>query len=241
MQDDLDIDVEIMVTKILPLYNGPFAKLRIKSSDVEYTVSKPLLCQESAYFKAMFEGEFSEDAEQIATLEPVEGVLSVRSVQCLLQWIYHKRYFVNKKQPAQEQISSAIELARLADMCMVSGLGLHLAQCIKDVLVANPDPDIGLMRNANKNVFALTGNHIRMAGCLPTGHAVRSMIASASVEGFLGRGNFKFASEAREYPTFASDLLFEVKKALVTMKWKSAEFLDPITRKTMSVNGVLLD
>lgn len=69
-----------MVSSIIPLYHGPYVKIRVNPSGDEYTVSKPLLCRESAYFSAMFEGEFLEGHQQTAILDEMEGVISARSL-----------------------------------------------------------------------------------------------------------------------------------------------------------------
>lgn len=46
---------------------------------------------------------------------------------------------------------------------------------------------------------------------------MRRVIAGVSVEFFMKHRNFKFSREARENPTFGSDLLYEVRLALATM------------------------
>lgn len=127
------------LSSVLPLFHGPFVKIRIDSSDIEYTVSKPLLCRESTYFSAMFDGEFSEGQEQTATLEEIEGVVSARSLEALLQWLYLRRVRFDLKE-TEDQISAAIELVRLSDMCNITGVESHMAQYIKDILIANPKP-----------------------------------------------------------------------------------------------------
>jgi hypothetical protein len=43
-----------------------------------------------------------------------------------------------------DQISAAIELARLADMCHVSGLAPLMAEYIRKVIISNPSPESGL-------------------------------------------------------------------------------------------------
>lgn len=95
----------------------------------KYTVSKRLLCEESPYFSAMFEGEFSEGQQQTATLEELEGVVSVRSLEALLQWLYLRKVKFNLEDPG-DQLSAAIEFARLADMRNITGMESQPAQYI---------------------------------------------------------------------------------------------------------------
>lgn len=38
----------------------------------------------------MFEGSFRESQEQMATLQEIEGVVSVQSVEALIQWLYRR-------------------------------------------------------------------------------------------------------------------------------------------------------
>ncbi|KAL4860661.1 hypothetical protein BDV12DRAFT_94060 [Aspergillus spectabilis] len=109
----------------------------------------------------MFEGNFAE-AKQVATLEEVEGVVSVRSLEALIQWLYLRRIQFDCEGP-EDQISATIELVRLADMCNITGMESQMAQYIKAILVANPDPrgsdlnDISISRPIASRVNMLSG------------------------------------------------------------------------------------
>ncbi|CAG8111081.1 unnamed protein product [Penicillium nalgiovense] len=224
---------------LLPLYRGPTVRVQIESSDHEFEVSKQLLCKESTYFRAMFEGNFAEEQQQLATMKEVEGVVSVRSFEALMQWLYIRRVHFDSKAPG-DQVSAAIELARLADMCNITGVGHEMARYIKDILVANPDPrnNDSLVRHVNTNTYCLTGQNIISATSLPQGHPVRGILAAASVEGYLRDGNYKFVKETHEHPTFGADLLQEVRSTLNGLKvaqWKTT-FEDPISGMNMGFN-----
>ncbi|CAG8177605.1 unnamed protein product, partial [Penicillium salamii] len=226
---------------LLPRYHCPTVKIQISSSDHEYEISKYLLCKDSTYFTAMFEGNFAEGEQQVATLEEVEGVVSVRSFEALIQWIYLRKVQFDSKGP-EDQISATIELVRLADMCSITGMETQMAQYIKDILVANPDPrcDDLFLRPIDTNTYCITRQHITWATSLPPGHSVRRILAAASVEGYLRDENYKFVQLTQEHPTFGSDLLQEVRSTIGQLQstQRKSTFEDPISGVRMSINSV---
>ncbi|KAJ5771481.1 uncharacterized protein N7511_003532 [Penicillium nucicola] len=188
----------------------------------------------------MFEGNFAEASQQVATLEEVEGVVSVRSLEALIQWMYLHRIQFDCEGP-EDQISATIELARLADMCNITGMESQMAQFIKAILVANPDPRGSdfLERHIDTNTYCLTHQHIIWATFLPPGHLVHRIIAAASVEGYLRSKNYKFVQETLEYPIFGADLLQEVRSTLDGRKVTKGEAKldDPISGTEISINS----
>ncbi|KAJ5380879.1 uncharacterized protein N7496_003307 [Penicillium cataractarum] len=261
MPDFLDITSREMVERILPLCHGPFVKIRIKSEDVEYTVSKPLLCKESSYFSTILDGKSTtvEDKplngkgrptkeeekpttgeEQVVTLENIEGIVSRRSIECLLQWLYSRKIGFNPGNP-EEKVSTAIKVARLAEMCSIVGLDTLVVQYIKSTLAAS----VGGQPRANATdrvlkTHVLTREHIFAAGYLRRGHPVRRVVAAASVEGFFLDANYKFVKEDREHPTFAADLLAEVRWALQSLSCKGgcATVTDPLDGEIIKIGYV---
>ena len=89
----------------------------------EYKLPKVLLYKQSPYFAATFEGAFMEGEEQSTTLEEIDGVVSTQSFQMLMQWVCLGRVVFGKSAPEQA-ITTAIEFARLTDMCGVTGMSL---------------------------------------------------------------------------------------------------------------------
>jgi hypothetical protein len=187
----------------------------------------------------MFTSGFREGQEQTAILEEVEGVVTARALEALLQWIYLRRVKFDRAPPG-EQISAAIELARFADMCTVTGLESQMARQIKEILKANPEPAPFIGRYVDKNTYCLTTEHIKSAICFPEGHAVRHVLAAASVEGYLRDKNHKFEEEVQVYPTFGADVLQEVRKALDTLKVVDYEATveDPISGRRVTINNL---
>ncbi|CAG8328027.1 unnamed protein product [Penicillium salamii] len=240
MTDLSEASAKEFAATLLPRYHGPTVKIRISSSDHEYEISKHLLCQESTYFTAMFEGNFAEGEQQVATVEEVEGVVSVRSFEALIQWIYLRRTQFDSASP-EDQISATIELVRLADMCNITGIESQMARYIKDVLIANPDPrcDGFFLRHIDTNTYCLTRQHIIWASFLPPGHLVRRILAAASVEGYLRDENYKFLQETHEHPTFGADLLQEVRSTLsrIESAQRKTTFEDPISGMKLSINS----
>lgn len=117
----------------------------------------------------------------------------------------------------------------------------QMARYIKDILVANPDPrsDDFFVRHIDTNTYCLTRQHIIWATFLPPGHLVRCILAAASVEGYLRDENYKFVKETHEYPTFAADLLQEVRSTLSGLKvvHRTSTFEDPISGTKLNINS----
>lgn len=222
---------------ILPLYDGPRVRIRIGPANCEYIVAKNLLCRESSYFSRMFEGDFSEGEQQTATMEEIGGVVSVRSFEALLQWLYLRKVIFGLENP-EDHISAVIEFVRLADMCNMKGMESQMAQHIKEIFVANTPRFVTDYRFVDTNTICLTNQHLHSATYLPAGHPVRRILAAASVEGFLRDGNHKFAEETQEYPTFGADLLQEIRVTLNGIKFeeRDAHCEDPISGKRVYLN-----
>ncbi|KAJ5935089.1 hypothetical protein N7466_004636 [Penicillium verhagenii] len=202
---------------LLPLIHGPFVNIRISPDDHEYKVSKGLLCTDSKYFSAMFEPKFSvsfkEGKEQSATLKAIKGVLSTSSFEALLQWIYLRTVRFEAMKP-KDEISAAIELARLGDMCMVTGLESEMANRIKEVITANPSRRHPRKGDVDINSHCLEPCHFKSIAFLPRGHKVRQILAAASVDGYLRDGGYRFLSEVEEDPELAVEILKQVRKTM---------------------------
>ena len=219
------------ITRLLQLYTGPEVRIRIGSSSHEYRLPKALLCKQSPYFAAMFQGDFKEGAEQSSKLEEVDGVVSPQSFEMLVQWMVLGR-IVFKNPPATDAITSYIELARLADMCDVTGLESIVAEQIKVVIVADAALHHPLFsRDHNANAYSITKQHVESAVLLPDDHPVRGVLAMALVEGFVMVDDYPFRKEIREIPTFAVDFLAAVKATTktITRGDYSPEFMEPLT------------
>ena len=227
-----------LLSSILPLYQGPSVKLRVQPSNKEYIISKGLLCAESPVFSKMFNGEFLESQQQTATLEETEDDVSVRSLEALIQWLYHRTISFGIEDPG-EHISAAMELARLADKYDIVGLETIMAEYIKNILKHNPHPqNNSCWRHVDSNTYYLTHNHIASAILLPREHLVRSVVAAASVEGFLRSANPKFSEEIHAYLSFGADLLQETRLILHRVKpLRAATFKDPISGERSELNS----
>lgn len=191
----------------------------------------------SSYFSAILEGPLLETQHNVFTLQKVEGVVSDQSLEALIQWLYLRAVIFDVSDPT-EQISAAIELARLADMCRISGLAPPMAEYIRKVLVSNPSPESGLYwRHADTNTHYITPQHIASACTLPPKHPVRRVLAKASVEGYLRQQNYKFLEETQLYSSFGADLLAEVSMALGGLiSASNVAFEDPISGVRVEIN-----
>jgi hypothetical protein len=211
-------------------------KVQIGSPGQEYLLSKAILCKYSDYFATMFDGDFKEGQENSAHLDLFEGVLSIRSFELLIQWMYVGRVIVAKLSPS-EQIEALVEFARLADFCQVQGVEELMAERIKAVILAHPAPKTHCFehfRHPDTNTYRITSRAVLWASGLAKGHAVRKMLATTAVEGFL-RGiehKHKFFEETQEIPSFGADVLNAVESCLSTLRVSALgaiQFTDPIS------------
>lgn len=192
---------------MLPLYHGPTIKIRINADNTEITISRNLLCRASPVFTKMFyNGHFKESQEQVLDLEDMDGVISSRALDAFIQWLYRGTINFDIKS-TEEKIPAAMELVRFADMYNVDELEAKMARYIKEILASAKPPyeNYGL----NQNTYFLKSDHIISALNLPRGHAVRRLLAAASVEGYLKGGKYKFADLAQDYTSYGADLLQE--------------------------------
>ncbi|KAL5344258.1 hypothetical protein ACLOAV_010762 [Pseudogymnoascus australis] len=235
----LDAPFDDFAASLLPLYVGPWVTIRIGSASPEYKLPKALLCKQSPYFASMFNGKFKEGEEQSATLEEIDGVVSARSFQMLAQWVCLGRVVAGTLPPG-ESITSAIEFARLADMCGVVGMESRMAEYIKSTIIDNPGPYDFETGTTNSHTHFITLENIISAAFLPDGHPVRNVLALATVEGYLNCENHKFSKESSKVPSFSADLLAAVKTTLKTMRRGeySVTFTEPFNGKELPLRMI---
>ncbi|KAJ5627547.1 hypothetical protein N7528_004974 [Penicillium herquei] len=230
---------ECFTSRLLPLYHGPLVTIKLKPSNLEYKVSKDLLCAESTVFAAMFGGHFLESQTMEVELEELENVVTPRSVQALIQWIYLRG--IKFDLDVQDKITAAMEFARLADMYAITELEYKLEKYMKDHIFEWSQPGMnweGLLDEdeipkdktayVERNTVCLKAEHIISATHLHRGHPVRRLLAGACVKGLLQDGRGKFSELIHEYPSFGADLLIELRAALC-----SGNFEDPISHKAL--------
>ncbi|OBT72113.1 hypothetical protein VF21_09187 [Pseudogymnoascus sp. 05NY08] len=189
----------------------------------------------------MFERGFKEDIEQTATLELIDGVVSVRAFEILAQWLCTGRVTFRETTPG-EAISDAIEFSRFADMCGVTGTEDQVAERIRVIIRANRVKIYwSFVGETETNTQHITSEHIISASQLPRGHAVREILAMAAVEGYIQRKSHKFSKECYDIPEFSADLLMAVKKTLLTLTsgGHTIDVKDPISEEIFVLHGSL--
>ncbi|KAF1807963.1 hypothetical protein P152DRAFT_453274 [Eremomyces bilateralis CBS 781.70] len=209
----LDKPFNDFVTSVIPLYSGPQVTVRIGSTSREYKLSKALLCNQSPYFKATFEGNFQEGKEQSTTLKEEDGIVSIQSFELLVQWLYLGRVILGDSTPT-DSITAIVEFVKIADMCGVTGMEGTMAEQIKTIILADPAHRYPL----DSNTYCLNSNHIVSAAGLPDGHPVRKVLAAAVAGEFFRADNHKFSKEVKEVASFASDLLEAIRDTLKSHK-----------------------
>lgn len=200
----------------LALYSEPYVKIRLEPSSREYNLPKALLCRQSEYFAGMFEGDFKEGIEQSTTLEEIDGVVSTRSLEMLVQWLYVGK-IVCDKATSEETIAAILQFVRIADMCRVSGMEELMAERIKAMIVGKAPAKAKKKTAFINHNKCLTSEHFMSAALLPKGHPVRTILAMAAVPEFLNRANY--LNEALENCDFAVDLLKEVQIATKSFQY----------------------
>ena len=155
----------------------------------------------------------------------MDDVVSIRSFELLVQWLYLGRVIFGKSTPT-ETITAAIEFVRFADMCGVTGMETLIAEHIKAIIIANTSH------------HSIISKHIVSAASLPEEHPVRSLLAAAAVEGYLQHDNHKFLKEIQEVPNFSADLLKAVKATLKSIT-TSDDYIyvkDPVSGEDVYLN-----
>lgn len=201
-------------------------QIRIEPSGDNYTVSKPLLCGESEYFRAMLEGGFVEGGQKTVAMKEIDGVVSARSMEALLQWLYLRRVRFETA-AAGEKMEAAIEVARLADMVEMGGLERYMGEYIKEVLVT-PKDEWGLWGGAGALV---TLQHIEAASLLPQGHEVGRILGRAMVGEYACQKGHRFRGKMAEYPRFAANVLEAMVELLGKVEFgkNQGSYKDPLT------------
>lgn len=184
---------------------------------------------------------FKEGLSQIVTLEEMKGVITERSLEALIQWIYTGKIKFNAedvKSPTRH-ISAILEFVRLADMRAMTGMESQMVQTIEDIVRSNLAGLKIFPSDISANTYFIATEHILSAELLPTVHPVRRVLARASVDGYLrSRETFKFAPQLKTCLKFAADLLAEVGQALDKTKFIQGRlcFQDPITKDWVIFN-----
>jgi hypothetical protein len=213
----------------------------------DYKLPKALLCEQSPYFKAMFDGNFQESREQRACLTE-DDVVSIQNFDLLVQYLYIGRINLEEFKP-EDKITAIVGFARIADMCGLTGMESSLADQIEDVITLTSYIDMHASmayRDPNLNLKWVTAHHIKSACRLPNSHAVRIILAKAAVEGYLRGKDFKFGQEIEDAPGFAADLLKAVKKTFNTGVVVShmqnglteVSFEEPITQNKLPLDEI---
>jgi hypothetical protein len=72
-------------------------------------------------------------------LEEIDGVVSVRSFELFIQWLYLGRVSFGKLS-SEEAITAIIEFLTFADMCHSTGMEIDMVRQIKTILLGDPPP-----------------------------------------------------------------------------------------------------
>lgn len=112
-----------------------------------------------------------------------------------------------------------------------------MAERIRTIILDNRPKDTMFGISAEVNTYCLTSQHIKLAGLLPKGYAVRNILGLAAVKGYLYNKKHKFWREADENVDFAVDLLREVRSTLESLQIRKGRacVLDPISGQRFSI------
>ncbi|KAF4627603.1 hypothetical protein G7Y89_g10550 [Cudoniella acicularis] len=223
--------------------SGPKVTVQIGDQGPQYKLPKNVLRQQSHYFKAILNDPLQESNTQTTILQEFEGNVSVASFGLLVQWMFVGMVIFPSLDTPEEEVSLAIEFARLADMCGVAGTEPTAVWQIKRAILRHPAStpqtfhSFGALRDKDSNTYCLTPEHLELAAELPENHPVRKILADASIEGYIrrsGPSKAKFWNEMLTIPSYGVDVLRQTHEALRTVRIIFLEgnkvlFQDPIT------------
>jgi hypothetical protein len=103
----------------------------------DFRVPKALINAKVLQLAAMFSAPRKESHTNIAVLQEFPGVLTITSVCMMLKWLCRGPITINLKKNPEEEISTLIEMARLADYWMMDDTRLEqeIANKIREVVL----------------------------------------------------------------------------------------------------------
>ncbi|TVY37977.1 hypothetical protein LOCC1_G006239 [Lachnellula occidentalis] len=247
LQDTIhNVTPDAFMSSVVPLYSGPQVTIRLEVEDDnvrEYKLPKGLLCKQSPYFAAMFEGKFREGEEQAVTLPPMEGVISVRSFETLVQYL-HLGFVVYPEAASVKEIDHLIEFARFVDMCGITQMNDTISSRLREAIRGTPQQHQchrwGTPVQTTSRESHVTIKHISAAAALPYGHPVRRIVAETVVGRYLQREEGRhWKKVCREVPGFGLDLLEATQDTMNTVHagQRDIHFQDPITHHSSVLDG----
>lgn len=153
----------------------------------------------------MFKGNFIEGIEGEGTLEEMDGVVSPRSLENLLEWIYREKISFASTE-YQDVISEILEFLRLADMCDVHGMEQVTADYLEDMF--------RMFKYDDRPANIILPQHIAATGLLPDEHPFRLAMAKCLIRPFVEDYRFQFFDELSQLPEFSIDFLKLVRDML---------------------------
>jgi hypothetical protein len=175
----------------IPLYSGLQVTIRIMPTNRSYTLSKDLLCTQSAYFKAAFEGNFQEAQNQTLSLTEMDDVVSIQGFEMLIQWPYigqicfEPPILIRSIVEKQKAITSIVEFHRIADMCGVTGMEFDMAYQISCIITSILPDDLTNGALGDEMNPLVTPHHTRAARLLPNHHPVRELVVNEAIEEYI--------------------------------------------------------
>ncbi|RAH65541.1 BTB/POZ domain-containing protein [Aspergillus aculeatinus CBS 121060] len=231
---------------LLPLYHGPQVTIRLGSDGPTYMLSKALLCKKSTYFSKMFEGNCAEARSSFVTLQDdaitvklTHDPFNVKPIfDFFIEWLYLGKLTL-LEQGRSDRITCLLKLDLFVDRSLTCELTDLVAESIKQIIMEDPEfkkkrEAPGLTKYCTLNVKCITTKHLRMAGLLRTGNAVRRVMVIALVEPYLRAQSLMsmLAVTIVQYPNLAFDLLTEVKKIMLAAVPRAGMIwiTDPLTQ-----------
>lgn len=141
----------------------------------------------------MFEGPFKVKEEQATSLEEINGAITPRSFQVFVQWVCLGRVVFGGC-VLDIANTTAIEFARLVDMCRITSMESLMTEHIKTIILASPAPEDAKWddwRAPDTITHRFTPQHITSAVALSEEHSARAILAATTIEGCLRRHNYK--------------------------------------------------
>lgn len=125
----------------------------------------------------------------------MDGVVSTRSLEHLLEWVYMETLSFTSEKPS-DLFSEALELLRISDMCDVHGIEKLLVDFVS-----------GLLTKSSTVNSTILPQHIKSISLLPKGHPIRPIIARRLASALLDGQDFQYLDEISIYPSIGADII----------------------------------
>jgi BTB/POZ domain len=221
-------------------FGGPTVTIYVGSEATKkkYILPKTYLCEQSAYFKAAFEGRFQEGEEQALQLDED----SPEHFELVIQWLYTKRVILPRHELPRHELPKDLAAEKSLLQEKITGYLNFIVLCNKLLLLGDQAEVVEKVKaSLITNRKALLPHHVRTAMKLPSRHPIRQLFANTAVPYHLDvvsgtKASFWLADEMVELEGFASDMMAATSRLWASISVPELTWLDPLSEKSLSLD-----